>query len=179
MANPILKDAVQKAISVREFEAPRELDLWPVFRKALDSTLEYLEIELANPDLDESRLCARIASKLPRRSVRRMAGEFRSALRSFDNPLTGFAWAIRRKEAWAGAANLRMIQGLGGTEAAESLSRTSVCLSRFSGTEVALNEAPDPIAKFRSAYWIGLRRLYPSMEKNDAFVRHAGDGFSD
>jgi hypothetical protein len=113
-------------------------------------------------------LARRIERLLPPRRLRRLAGEFRSALRDTGLWWRDPGWWLRRKEAVAGAALIGLLRfALSGTSGDPAPGVTPL-LCAYTGGRVPTGEGPSYLDEARRIYWEARCRLYPSEEHTRA-----------
>lgn len=174
LATPRIQSAVMRAASMRRAGTMEGTDLWPDFLATLDSLLCYLGLDDLQAQTAPEKRASRFGALIPRRSLRRLGGELRSAMRCRNSVLQRGGWWLRRKEAWAGIAALEAIAWFAKADSQPTLERVAHCLTRFRGEEFRFSGNEIWTKQFRVAYWDGLTCLYPSLRANTVFVRRAG-----
>jgi hypothetical protein len=158
LATPPAREAVTAALRMRSRgDVPREA-LEGFAPQGIDALLDFWDGS-GPPGLADRRLAARIAKLLPRRTIRRLAGELRAAL-SAPRPDPG--WWLRRKEAVGGAALIGLLRFLRAGAAGPPPPGLSELFGAFAGGAGPTGESEAYMADARRVYREGRRRLYPS-----------------
>lgn len=179
--HPLARPSIQKVVgyvaAARRNGVLGDCDLWPSFLESLDTVLCYLKVGVNDAELGVEQRAHNIERLLPRRSLRRLGGELRSACQHDGKCMQRWSWWLRRKEAWACASAIEMIACLA-QPSAERYQRVAHCLSQFRGQTREIDPDQQLTIQFRWLYWDALVHLYPSLRHNEAFVRRAA-GASD
>lgn len=174
LATSAIQTAVMRAAAMRRAGAVEGADLWPDFLTVLDIVLCYLNLGSLQDPVSINARAARLKKLLPQRSLRRIGGEFRAVLHGHGSALQRGVWWLGRKEVWAGLSALEMIAWLARGESRAALDKVETCLTQFCGRDFHFDEVVLPVRQFRTVYWEGQLRMYPSLCHNSVFVRRAG-----
>lgn len=163
----LIRRAVAAAQSAREAPPGTADTLEPLLQPALMRTVALLDDRGAFPADPDPAAVRRLASWLPRRTARRLAGECRAVARRPTDPLSDLGWLRARKEASAGAALLALYTYVAAGAQGPPAEGLRARLSEFARRPCADGEGDDFVRSACALYEGALYELYPSLDASD------------